>query len=271
MAKLGAQQAAMQNVVQLHPGMGPQQPTPVDGTFGSPARQAPPPQAPNLGPTQEDVFALLRDPLARRFKIDIENDSTIAGDESQERNDRSQFIEAMTKFMEAWGPMVIQKPELAPLAGQLLLFGVRGFRVGRELEEVIEQTAQKLASMPPTQPGQDGKAAAEQVKLKGTVVKTQAEIQKSQIDAQTGQQAAQAKLLEVQEASQARIAELRMKLAAAEQEHGHKIAEAGLAHSSAMDKMALEVQKQQGAAQQAQQKPAAAPKWPVDPSKTQGF
>jgi hypothetical protein len=47
--------------------------------------------------------------------------------------------------MEAWGPMVMQKPELAPLANQMLLFGVRGFRIGRELEEVIEETADKMA------------------------------------------------------------------------------------------------------------------------------
>jgi septal ring factor EnvC (AmiA/AmiB activator) len=212
--------------------------------------------------TQEAVFGLLKNNLLRRFKVDIETASTIAGDESQEKQDRTQFIESMTKFMEAWGPMVMQKPELAPLAGQLLLFGVRSFRVGRELEEVIEETADKLASPQAMQKGPDPKVQAEQVKLQAAQAKTQAEVQKAQMDAQTGQQAAAAKLQEIIAESQAKLAELRMKIQAAEQDHQHKGAEAAMAHGAAMDKMAGEQQKAQL---------AQLPKWPVDPGKTQGF
>lgn len=217
-------------------------------------------------PTQEDVFGLLKNNLLRRFKIDIETDSTVAGDESQEKADRTQFIESMTKFMESWGPMVMQKPELAPLAGQLLLFGVRAFRVGRELEEVIEETADKLAAPGANQKQPDPKVQAEQVKLQAAIAKTQSEIQKAQIDAQTASQAAQAKLQEIITEAQAKLVELRMKLAASEQDHQHKGAEAQMAHGAAMDQMALEHQKAQTAQQQAQ-----VPKWPADPGKTQGF
>jgi hypothetical protein len=215
-----------------------------------------------MGPTQEDVFGLLENNLLRRFKIDIETDSTVAGDESQEKSDRTAFIESMTKFMEAWGPMVMQKPELAPLAGQLLLFGVRAFRVGRELEEVIEETADKMAQPQAMQKQPDPKVQAEQVKLQAAIAKTQSEIQKAQIDAQTASQAAQAKLQEIITESQAKLAELKMKLAAAQQDHAHKQGEAQMAHGAAMDKMALEQQKVQT---------AQLPKWPVDPGKTQGF
>jgi hypothetical protein len=229
-----------------------------------PAAGAGPPGG--LPPTQEDVFGLLKNNLTRRFKIDIETDSTIAGDESQEKQDRQGFIEAMTKFMEAWGPMVERKPELAPLAGQLLLFGVRAFRVGRELEEVIEETVDKLSQPDAMQKQPDAKVQAEQVKLQAAIAKTQSEIQKAQIDARTASQAAQAKLQEIVTESQAKLAELKMKLAALEQSHGHKMAEAQIAHGAAMDQMALEQQRAQTAQQQAQ-----APKWPVDPSSEQGI
>jgi hypothetical protein len=215
-----------------------------------------------MGPSQEDVFGLLKNNLLRRFKIDIETDSTIAGDESQEKQDRTTFIESLTKFMEAWGPMTMQKPELAPLAGQVLLFGVRAFRVGRELEEVIEETVDKLSQPSPVPQQPDPKVQAEQIKLQGAQMKTQAEVQKSQVDAQTGQQEAAAKLQEIITSSQAKIAEAKMRLAALEQAHGHKIAEAQMAHGAAMDQMQLERQKAQT---------AAMPKWPVDPGKTQGF
>lgn len=220
----------------------------------------------SMGPSQEDVFGLLKNNLLRRFKVDIETDSTIAGDESQEKQDRTTFIESMTKFMEAWGPMVIQRPELAQFAGQLLLFGVRAFRTGRELEESIEELSDKLAQPSSTQKEPDPKVQAEQIKLQGAQMKTQAEVQKSQVDAQTGQQEAAAKLQEIITSSQAKIAEAKMKLAAMEQAHGHKLAEGQMAHGAAMDAMALERQKAQTAQQQAQM-----PKWPVDPGKTQGF
>lgn len=214
-------------------------------------------------PTQEDVFGLLKNNLLRRFKIDIETDSTIAGDESQEKQDRTDFIEAITKFFETWGPMVMQMPPLAPLAGKILLFGTRAFRVGRELEEEIEETAEQLSQPRPQGQQQDPKVQAEQIKLAGAQQKTQAEVQKAQIDAQTGQQMAAAKLKEIIVQSEARIREAQMKLAALEQQHGHKIAEAQMAHGAAMDQMALEQQKAQT---------AAMPKWPVDPSQTQqGF
>jgi hypothetical protein len=221
-----------------------------------------PATANSMGPAQEDVFALLKNNLLRRFKIDIETDSTIAGDESQEKQDRTQFIESMTKFMEAWGPMVMQKPELAPLAGQLLLFGVRAFRVGRELEEVVEETVDKLAAPSATQKQPDPKVQAEQVKLQGAQMKVQGEMAKAQTDAQSGQQMAAAKLQQVIVEAQAKIKEIQMKMAEAEQEHGHALQRAQAEHGAAMDQVAVNQQKAQA---------AQMPKWPVDPGKMQGF
>jgi hypothetical protein len=218
-------------------------------------------------PTQEDVFGLLRNNLLRRFKIEIETDSTIVGDESREKQDRTQFIESMTKFLEAWGPMVMQKPELAPLAGQLLMFGVRAFRVGRELEEVIEETADKLSSpqamsQAMAQKGADPKVQAENVKLQAAQAKTQAEISKAQMDSQTGQQEAAAKLQQIIAESQAKLAELRMKIAADARDHQQKGAEALMQHGATMDKMAVD--RQQAALDQM-------PKWPIEPGNAQGF
>ena len=148
--------------------------------------------------TIDAVMALLRDGAMRRFRIDIEVDSTITGDESQERTDRTQFIEATTKFIEAWGPIVAQQPLMAQLAGELLLFGTRAFRVGRSLEEVIEETVDKLEQQaaqpkPPPQPDPTEQAKIQQAQIKAQAEggKAQATIQGLQIKGQTDQQAAQ--------------------------------------------------------------------------------
>jgi hypothetical protein len=159
-------------------------------TGGMPASPAPggestppTPPAPDSGPSQEDVFGILRDNVLRRFLIDIEVDSTIAGNETQDRQDRNQFIATTTQFIETWMPLVAQLPDLAPLAGGLLLFGVRAYRAGRELEELIEETVDKLEqrAMNPPQPQA---SPDEMIKAQTAKIKGQAEIQKSGIDLQ---------------------------------------------------------------------------------------
>lgn len=216
----------------------PGQPQPTQGALTPQPQGAPAPMAQQQPQvvTIDDVMELLRDNVLRRFRIDIEVDSTIVGDESQERQDRSQFIEATTKFISAWGPLVAANPLLAPMAGQLLLFGARSFRIGNELEEVIEETVDKIeahaANPPLPQPN-----PAEQAKLQATQMKAKAEIQKAQIGAQQAQ------------------VEGQLKIAAAEMDHRHRMAE----HS--MDMQKLQEQQRQTAIQavMAQQQPGIIP------------
>lgn len=175
--------------------------------------------------TIDDVMELLRDGMMRRFRIDIEVDSTIAGDESQERQDRAAFIETTTKFVQAWGPVIQERPELTQLAGELLLFGVRAFRVGRSLEEVMEETVDKLEQSammpkPPPQPSPD-----ELVKLEGTKAKVGAEVQKAGLGVQQAAQDAQAKQ-----------AQTKLDLVGKVMEHAHATAE----HHQEMQRMNVE-------------------------------
>lgn len=158
-----------------------------------------PGQPPGQQPTTIDaVMALLRDGMMRRFRIDVEVDSTISGDESQERSDRTAFISATTEFVEKWGPIVAANPLMAPLAGELLLFGARSFRVGRSLEEVIEETVDKLEQQaaqpkPPPQPSPDEleKTKQAQIKTGAEGQKAQASVQETAVKAQGDQQSQQ--------------------------------------------------------------------------------
>jgi hypothetical protein len=216
--------------------MAPQGALGAAGMGGAPPLPAPQGQ-PNVV-TIDAVMRLLRDNAHRRFRIDIETGSTISGDQSQEKQDRSQFIEAITKLVETWGPIITARPELTKLAGELMLFGVRGFDVGRSLEEVIEETVEKMEQAagvpkPPPQPSPD-----DLIKLKGIQVKTQAEIQKAQIGVQQAQIDAQAREREVQ-----------LEAARGAQEHAHAIVQgqqqAGLADQQARNEAASQQMKAQ--------------------------
>jgi tetratricopeptide (TPR) repeat protein len=105
-------------------------------------------------------------------------------------------------------PLAQQVPELAQLAGQMLLFGVRGFPVGREMETVFETALEQLqqaAGQP--KPQQENpevvKAQADmQVKQAEIQQRAQADGQKMQLEQAKAQMQAQieAQKLELEKA-----------------------------------------------------------------------
>lgn len=152
-------------------------------------------------PAWEQVVALLRNDKMRGFAVDVETDSTIAVDETQEKQNRTEFIDSMTKFILAWGPVVQAQPKMMPLAMGLLEFGARGFKTADSLMTVIEEVGDSLEQGLTPQPQDGAKAAAEmakvqaeKVKLQATTVKAQAEQQKAVTDAQASAADSQAKI-----------------------------------------------------------------------------
>jgi len=96
-------------------------------------------------PAQEEIIALMRDDRLRSYRIDIETDSTIAADEQAEKQNRQEFVTVLGGMLQQAVPVATQVPELVPVIGQSLLFLVRAYRTGRQLEDVIEQTMDQLA------------------------------------------------------------------------------------------------------------------------------
>jgi hypothetical protein len=134
----------------------------------------------------EEVIAILRNDALRSFRIDIETDSTLMADEQADKEARVEFLEAVTSFMEKLVPMAQMVPPLAPVLGKMLLFGVRGFRAGRELEESIEQalTAMEQQAQQPQQQQLD----PQQMEAHAKMVKMQQDMQMDQFRLQKDEQ-----------------------------------------------------------------------------------
>lgn len=98
----------------------------------------------------------LRQSAPHPFRIDIEADSTIAPDEDAEKQARTEFLGALIPLLEQIVPMIRQYPPLAKFGKQIVMFGVRGFRAGRSLEESLEEAFDALSQMP-AEPPQTGK------------------------------------------------------------------------------------------------------------------
>jgi hypothetical protein len=82
-------------------------------------------------------------------------------------------------------------PDLAPLMMQMLLFGVRGFKAGRELEGQFEQTMQQLDQAQKAKAAQPPQPSPEQIKAQAEAQKAQVDLQIEQAKVQMEQQKAQ--------------------------------------------------------------------------------
>jgi hypothetical protein len=155
-------------------------------------------------PSWEDVEALIRDDAARCFNIDIETDSTIKTDQEAEKAARVEFLTAAGGFMEKG---VMLPADLQPLALEMLMFGVRGFKVSRELETSFENTISKMKkAMDNPAPAQPDPAIAEaQQKMQGEQAKLQAQQATDQAKLQSQVQIEQMKLSAEQQREAARL------------------------------------------------------------------
>jgi len=151
-------QLSMQQAPQAMP---PQGSAAMDGQVGQrPAAPQIPPEAQEMmsQPSWEQVYALLKDNPERSFRIDIETDSTVQADQQQEEEARMQFLQAVGSFLQQ-AESAAGNPIMMPLLGQMLAFGVRGFKIGRDLEGVIDETIEKLTKAaqnpPPAPPNPD--------------------------------------------------------------------------------------------------------------------
>ena len=87
--------------------------------------------------TEEEHQALKND-LSRQYAIDVETDSTLAADDAEERGQRLEMVKAMTDYLNVYLPLAQQKLIPAEMVKQTMLFVIRSFKYGRQLEESMQ-------------------------------------------------------------------------------------------------------------------------------------
>jgi hypothetical protein len=130
------------------------------------------------------AIALLRDQAAKNFRIEVTSDSMIYQDEQQEKADRIAFLSAVSQFMQSALPAASASPELTPMLCEMLKFGVTAFKAGKQLEGIIDQTADDLRKQYEQTKGQPKQPPVE---IQKAQMQQQAEMQKLQMQAQIEQ------------------------------------------------------------------------------------
>lgn len=144
------------------------------------------------------IMDLLRSDLYRRFRVDIQTNSTISVEATEDKQNISEFMNAIAQVMNGLFPMVQEGILPFNAAKQMLLAIVRRFQFGEEIEEELEQMQQP-------QPQPDGKDKGDQAKAQAIQAKAQADIQ-------TTQAKLQADLKRMQAEQQLAEAEMQIKL-----------------------------------------------------------
>ena len=155
------------------------------------------------------ALQLLRNEAMNNFRIEVTSDSMIYQDEQQEKADRVEFLTAVSSFIQTATPIAQSTPQLTPMLMEMLKFGVTAFKAGKQLEGIIDDTADKFREEAKAKEGQPPEPSpemqklqmemqAEQAKMQAQqqyeMAKFQAEVQAKQQEAQITMQVEQAKI-----------------------------------------------------------------------------
>lgn len=139
----------------------------------------PPPPDPALlkVPSWEEIIQLMRSASMRRFKIDVETDSTVAGTLNSDMQGLSQVLSAIGDVMPKLAALVQTGALPIDAAKELIMTIIRRARMGMAVEDAFEKMQ---APKPPPDPNA-AKAQADVQKNRDTV---QGKVQEAQADAQ---------------------------------------------------------------------------------------
>lgn len=148
---------------------------------------APPPPDPALlqVPSWDEIMQLMRSSSMRRFKVDVETDSTVAGTLNSDMQGLSQVLTAVHEALTALTPIVQSGMLPIDAAKELVMTIIRRARMGIAVEDVFEK-------MQAPKPLPDPNAAKAQAEVQKAQAGAQADVQKAQAEGQVKVQVAQA-------------------------------------------------------------------------------
>jgi hypothetical protein len=157
------------------------------------------------------ALQLLKDEPAKNFRVEVTTDSMIYQDEQQEKQDRMEFLQAVSGFLSQALPAANASPELTPMLIEMLKFGVTAFKAGKGLEGLIDETADKFRQQQAQMEGQPKPPSPEMQKLQ-----MQSQMEQAKMQAQT--QAKQAEMQMQMQLEQQKM-QMQMDLEKAKQEY----------------------------------------------------
>jgi hypothetical protein len=169
-----------------------------------------------------EAMQLIKSRQLIKHRLTVTVDAITEADDKEEKEGRVEFLTALGNFMQQASQATAEHPQLAGMMAHILLWGVRGFKVGRDIEGVLEQGIRAIAENPPEEKP-DPAAEKAQVEMQ----KMQGEMQMKQQEGQQKQQMAgvelQMKQQEFQQQLQFEQQKNAMELQAQQREYDMKL------------------------------------------------
>ena len=117
----------------------------------------------------DEMLEIMRNDKTRHYQIDVETDSTVFADEEEMKRTRVEFANVMGGYLVQAIEATRAAPELTPIAFEILKFVAGAWKIGRNFEDVIDQTEaqvmQQLQAMQqqPPQPSPEERIAQQRI------------------------------------------------------------------------------------------------------------
>ena len=202
--------------------------------------QQPPPVPPEITqmlqlPSWEDIMGVLRQQVILHYKVDIETNSTIDAEASQDKQDIAELLNALSQFLNGIAPLVEQGIMPIDVAKTMMLVISRRYNFGTQLEDALNQMQQPQSK---GDPAADAKAQAAKQQAAVDAQKSQLELQKMQREEELARQDFENKknlmLLQAQ-IDQAELDIKRQELAMQREQMGMKMELAAAQHKQKME------------------------------------
>jgi len=172
-------------------------------------------QAEMAKPVWGTILETLRNDTMRAYRIDIETNSTVEAEATEDQKNIADVMTAISQFLNGVAPLVVSGSMPFEVAQAMLLAIVRRFRFGAEIEDYVK--AMKMPTPPDAAKQKSEQEAAKQQQQMDMDMK-QAELKIKQAEAQIKGQTEQAK-------ADAEMERIRMEMEAAREEHRLKMEE----------------------------------------------
>lgn len=163
-------------------------------------------------PSWSDILGVLKNDLTRSYRIDIETNSTVDIEATEDKAQISELLNAISQFLAGVGPLVQQGVMPFEITRDMLLAIVRRFRFGPELEE-------QLKKMQAPQPPDNGEKEVRQMDM----ALKQMDMQERQAEGERKERIAQMEMEFKEREHQLRMEELNRKALLDQQNHDMKL------------------------------------------------
>lgn len=205
-------------------------------------------QAQLEAPVWEEVLKLLKDDLSRSYRIDIETNSTVEAEATEDQKNIAELMGAMSQLLNGLTPLVTAGVLPFEAAQSMMLAITRRFRFGPEIEDYIKAMKPPV---PPDQAEKQQKQEENKLKMQEMQLKVQAEQSKQQAEQQK-------QAMEMQKAQIQAELDREMMLLEAElkrEEHRMKMAEMKSKHECSMQAGVLKMAQMKEQAKQPKVRP----------------